>query len=195
MPELCKAHDLTSSLSECPITAGLKAVKYVKGSELDLVGMNTALSTYFDTATYQFKAVAPLLLSGGDGWALLKHDAAGAQRVATSPDRKPYFDVNITNLRFQGYMDTKKVAESKRLAGFVSVTLLQDGTRIMDGLTYDPDEGKLVIDYNLDKLRFGEVVESSGVFDDEIGMNTLMSITGRTQHKGYQYLGAWTLLV
>ena len=191
MAELCKVHDLESSLQDCLDIAGLKQVKILKASELDLDAINTALSTYFDTTNYTFKNAALPLISGGDGWKVLEHDAAGARRQATSPAGKTYWDINISALRFQGYLSTKALAEMKRSAANVTATLLQGGAIILDGVTYDPDLNKIKIDTSLTRLRLGEVVEDSNAFDDEIGHNILLQITGRTQHKGYKTVATW----
>ena len=194
MPDLCKVHDLATSIGSCLDVAGLKQVKILKSSEVDLDTINGALSTYFDTANYTFKNIALPLIGGGDGWQVLEHDAAGARRTATSPTGKSYFDINISALRFQGFQNTLSIAQMKRSSANVTATLLQGGTIILDGLTYDPDLGEVVIDASLNRLKIGEVVEDSSAFDDEIGLHTLVQITGRTQHKGYKFLGAWTLV-
>lgn len=195
MPDLCKVGDLQTSLSDCLDVAGLKETKALKASDIDLTTINAALSTYFDIATYTFKAAALPLIAGSDGWQTLSYDAAGARRVATSPEGKTYYNVVISGLRFQGYLNTLTLAQFKRVNGIVTATLLQDGITIIDGLTYDVDKGKIIVDNSLKKLKLGEVVEDSNVFDDEIGLHTILSIAGQTQHKGYTSNLSWAAFV
>jgi hypothetical protein len=196
MPDLCKVNDLYTSLSDCLDVAGIKEVKVIKASEIDLAAINaspTTLAAQFDTANYTLKAAALPLISGGDGWQTLTHDAAGARRTATSPTGKAYWDIAISALRFQGFANTLTLAQFKRVNGIVTATLHQSGLIVIDGLTYDTDKAEIVIDNSLTKLKLGEVVEDSNVFDDEIGLHTILSIAGRTQHKGYKSLLAWNL--
>lgn len=190
----CKPHNFKTQVSACLPEGGVAAVRAINAADIDLGMMNGALATYFDTATYQFKAVA-LPLVASKAWSTLEPDFADAVRTATSPTKRTYHDIAISSLRFQGATDTKKVQEFKKAGRLVTTTLLNNGRRIVDGIFFNESTGKLEITDQYTPMQLAETVDSSSTFDNDLGENLVVNLTGRQPHKGFDALFTWASMV
>jgi hypothetical protein len=180
----CSVANLGTSITPCLVPAGIKEIRVIPAADINLATINAAVSTYFDEATYTFKSVQfPLVVS--KTWATLKPKFEGAVRTATRPDGQLFRNIEISALRFEGMVSTVDIEKLMRNNQLVVVTLLQNGTLLVDGLDYNESTEKLEIPIQLKPMRLGEIVDSSSTFGDAVGVNTTLSITGQQLSRGF----------
>lgn len=194
MPLACALpSNLYSKSPSCLQEAGVKAVKIIQSDNVDLAAINLALATYFDVATLSFKSVQ-LPLIATKKWSTLTPSREGVKHTATQRENQTSFDINIEGMKFEGYLDNNQTSQMIRSVHNVTSTLLNSGDILVDGLTYDVDLGKIVVDTHKMHMKITDLVQDSGVLGDEMGLNTTFNIKGAQDYKSYIAKFAWAAM-
>ena len=188
MPELCKIHDFYTEFSYCYESAGVKKIRIGRVMDIDFDKLLSNQSSYFDATNKTFLKSIPL--KDNRKWATLKPDFQNIRREAKGIDGKPYFDTAITEMRFQGYLNTKQLQEIKKISSLVVVSELQNGAIIIDGLDYDYRDRQIKGTQYIGSY-FDTAQENSGISNDEIGIHNTLTIRGRQTDKGFKGLFSW----
>lgn len=182
----CKTHSFKTSVYSCVETGGVESFKYIQTKSINWVLLNQNIDFFFDKTTFQIKKALPLLRGVNEVWAYCQHNYSDAERTATNAAKPFFWDIELKNIVFNGYFNTKQIQETINVCELITVSRLQNGLLIVDGLSFDYEKG-ILYPTELLTLRVKETVETSGIYE-ESQMNLKMNLFCRQRQKGFQGL-------